>query len=87
MSPSLTERETQVVRLCSLGCSVKEAAKILKLAPNTVDNHRARAMAKLGTNKAALLTRMALKLRITSMKDQLTLAEKRRCGRKNDGWN
>ena len=59
----------------------------LKLAANTVDNHKSRAMAKLGTDKAALLTRIALKMRITSMKDKLTAAEKRRSGRKKDGWN
>ena len=87
MAVELTERERQVVRLVSLGCSVKEAAAILKLAPNTVDNHRSRAMAKLGTDKAALLTRIAIKNRISSLKDQLTPAEKRRSGRKNDGWN
>jgi two-component system, NarL family, response regulator NreC len=87
MSPQLTERETEVVRLVSLGCTVKEAAAVLKLAPSTVDNHKARAMAKLGTDKVALVTRLALKMRITSMKDQLTPAEKRRSGRKNDGWN
>ena len=44
-------------------------------------------MAKLGTDKAALLTRLALKMRITSMKDKLTPAEKRKAGRKNDGSN
>ena len=87
MAVELTERERQVVRLVSLGCSVKEAAAVLKLAPNTVDNHRSRAMAKLGTDKAALLTRIAIKNRISSLKDQLTPAEKRRSGRKNDGWN
>ncbi len=87
MSDQLSEREREVVRLLSLGCSVKEAAAILRLAPNTVDNHKTRAMAKLGTDKAALLTRIAIKKRITSMKDQLTLAEKRRSGRKQDGWN
>ncbi len=87
MSTQLTNREKEVVRLLSLGCSVREAAKILKLSPNTVDNHKARAMAKLGTDKAALLTRIALKMRISNMKDKLTLAEKRRSGRKKDGWN
>jgi DNA-binding NarL/FixJ family response regulator len=87
MASELTEREQQVVRLVSLGCTVKEAAKILKLAANTVGNHRSRAMAKLGTDKAALVTRLALKMRITSMMDKLTPAEKRRAGRKNDGWN
>ena len=87
MSAQLTERETEVVRLVSLGCTVKEAAAILKLAPSTVDNHKARAMAKLGTNKAALLTRLAIKMRISPLNDKLTLGEKRRSGRKGDGWN
>jgi DNA-binding CsgD family transcriptional regulator len=87
VSEKLTARETEVVRLVSLGCTVGEAARILKLAANTVDNHKSRAMAKLGTDKAALVTRIALKQRITSMNDKLTVAEKRRSGRKNDGWN
>ena len=54
--PELTGREKEVIRLVSLGCTVREAAVILKLAPHTVDNHKARAMSKLGTDKAALLT-------------------------------
>jgi len=87
MSEKLTERETQVVRLVSLGCNIEEIGRILKIAANTVDNHKARAMAKLGTDKAALLTRIALERRITSMKDRLTAAEKRRRGRRKDGWN
>lgn len=87
MSNELTKREREVVRLVSLGCSVKEAAAILKLAPSTVDNHRARAMAKLGTDKAALLTRIAIKKRVSTLNDRLTAAEKRRSGRKRDGWN
>ena len=52
-----------------------------------MDNHKTEAMARLGTNKLALLTRMALKMRITTMQDKLTPAEKRRSGRKQDGWN
>ena len=87
MSVHLTDREREVVRLISLGCTVKEAAKILQVADSTVDNHKSRAMAKLGTDKVALLTRLAIKMRITSMKDTLTLSEKRRSGRKQDGWN
>lgn len=77
----------EVVRLLSLGCTVKEAAAILKLSPSTVDNHKSAAMARMGTDKLALVTRLALKNRITSMKDKLTAVEKRRSGRKNDGWN
>ena len=87
MTVRVTPREKQIVRLLSLGCTVNEAAKILKLAPSTVDNHKTRVMAKLGTDKTVLLTRLALKYRLTSMKDKLTLTEKRRSGRKNDGWN
>ena len=87
MSVQLTERQMEVVRLLSLGCTVKEAAAILKLSPSTVDNHKSAAMARMGTDKLALVTRLALKNRITSMKDKLTAVEKRRSGRKNDGWN
>lgn len=87
MSDQLTQRETEVVRLISLGCTVKEAAAILRLAPSTVDNHKSRAMKKMGTDKLALVTRLALKSQISSMKDKLTPTEKRRSGRKGDGWN
>ena len=87
MASTFTPREKEVVRLISLGCTVGEAAKILKLAPSTVDNHKARIMAKLGVDKTAVLTRLALKHRVSTMKDKLTPAEKRKSGRKNDGWN
>ena len=87
MSIQLTARQKQVVRLLSLGCTVKEAAAVLKLSPSTVDNHKSAAMKRLGTDKLALLTRLAIKMRITSLRDKLTLAEKRRSGRKRDGWN
>ena len=87
MSVDLTEREREVVRLVSLGCTVKEAAKVLKLAPSTVDNHKSRAMAKLGTDKLALVARIAIKSRISSLKDKLTTSEKRLSGRRGDGWN
>jgi DNA-binding NarL/FixJ family response regulator len=87
MAIHLTERQIEVVRLLSLGCTVKEAAAILKLSPSTVDNHKTAAMARLGTDKLALLTRLALKQKITSMKDKLSPVEKRRSGRKDDGWN
>ena len=87
MSTQLTNRQEEVVRLLSLGCTVKEAAAVLKLSPSTVDNHKSAAMKRLGTDKLALLTRLAIKMRITSLRDKLTLAEKRRSGRKRDGWN
>jgi DNA-binding NarL/FixJ family response regulator len=87
MAAPLTERQREVVRLLSLGCTVKEAACVLDLSPSTVDNHKSAAMARMGTDKLALLTRLALKLKITSMRDTLTASEKRKSGRRNDGWN
>ena len=86
-TPVLTPRQRQIVRLVSLGCTVGEIAAILKLSPSTVDNHRARAMAVLGTDKAALVTRLAIKLKVSSLSDRLTVSEKRRSGRSRDGWN
>ncbi len=83
----LTAREKQVVRLISLGCTMDETAAILGLSPSTIDNHKTRVMAKLGTNKITLLVRLALKMRISTLKDKLTTSEKRKSGRKNDGWN
>jgi DNA-binding CsgD family transcriptional regulator len=85
--PHLTPRQREVVRLSSLGCTNDEISRILGISESTVDNHRDRAMSALGTNKAPLMARLALKHRITSMKDQLTKAEKRKSGRKRDGWN
>ena len=87
MASELTPREKEVVRLASLGCTSVEIGRILKLVPSTVVSHKARAMAKLGTDKVTLLTRLAIKLKITDMKDKLTPIEQRRSGRSNDGWN
>ena len=87
MKSPLTPRQTEVVRLASLGCSTHEIAAVLGIAVSTADNHKATAMAVLGTDKATLLTRLVIKLKITSANETLTAAEKRKSGRKNDGWN
>jgi DNA-binding CsgD family transcriptional regulator len=83
----LTPRQLEIVRLVSLGCTTEEIAPILGIAVSTVDNHKAAAMRILGTDKSTLLVRLAIKHKITSMADKLTAAEKRKSGRKNDGWN
>lgn len=83
----LTQRHREVIRLLSLGCTVNEAAAILRLSPSTVDNHKTAAMKRLGTDKLALLTRLAIKMRISPLNDRLTPREKRLSGRRNDGWN
>jgi DNA-binding CsgD family transcriptional regulator len=83
----LTAREEQIFRLVSLGCSVKEVGAILDVAPSTAVNHKARLMAKLGTDKTALLTRLAIRYGISPMDDRLTPSEQRLSGRSHDGWN
>ena len=83
----LTPREAQIFRLISLGCSANEIAALLDVAPNTAVNHKARLMAKLGTDKAALVTRLAIRYGVSPMEDRLTPAEQRASGRSGDGWN
>ena len=84
---ALTPRQREVVRLISLGCSDVEIGKILTLSPATVNNHRSAAMRTLGTDKAALIARLALRYRVSTLEDRLTTTEKRKSGRKGDGWN
>lgn len=84
---NLTPRHREVLQLISLGCSVGEIAKILQLSPSTVDNHRSAIMRRLQVEKSTLLVRIAIKARISKVDDKLTLSEKRRRGKKQDGWN
>jgi DNA-binding CsgD family transcriptional regulator len=83
----LTPRQREVVRLTSLGCTVNEIAKILDIAPSTADNHRSRAMKILGTDRAVLLARIAMKYKISSLSDKMTAAEKKKRGKRKDVWN
>jgi len=78
----LTPRHREVVRLISLGCTLSEIAAILGLATSTVDNHKSAAMQILGVSKAATITRIAIKHRISTLNDQLTRGEKRKLARK-----
>jgi DNA-binding CsgD family transcriptional regulator len=87
MKPKLTPRQTEIVRLSSLGCTTQEIAEILGIAVSTAENHKAAAMKIMGIQKASLLTRLAIKHKFSSMDDKLTATERRKCGRKNDGWN
>jgi DNA-binding CsgD family transcriptional regulator len=79
---ALTPRQREVVRLISLGCTVKEAAGVLDLAPNTVDNHRTRAMKVLDVDRATLLTRVAIKYGVSGLNDKLSATEQRNRSRK-----
>ena len=79
---SLTPRLRQVVRLASLGCTLADIGAILGISPNTADNHRTRAMKVLRVDRTALLTRAAIKLRVSSINDELTTTEKRKLVRR-----
>jgi len=78
---SLSPRQRQVVRLTSLGCTSREIAAILGMSRWTVENHQFLAKERLGVGKAALLTRIAIKYKISPLDDQLTPAEQRRLAR------
>ncbi len=77
----LSPRHREIVRLVSLGCNLSEMAAILDLKPNTADVHKNTAMQILGAGKAAILTRIAIKHRISTLNDQLTRGEKRKLAR------
>ena len=67
MKKTLTKRHQEVVRLLSLGCTTGQAAKILGLSPSTVDNHKTAAMTRLGVDKLALLTRVAIQTGVSGV--------------------
>lgn len=83
MNTSITKkdlhpREVSVIRYISLGYSTVEIATLLDLKPPTVDTYRTSAMKALGVSKAALVTRMALLLKISNLKDSLTAEEQKK---------
>jgi DNA-binding NarL/FixJ family response regulator len=75
LAAGLSPREIEVIRLLSLGCTVKEIASVLGISTSTVENHKARTMRKLGVFKSVLLTRIAIKLGISDIDDRLTDSE------------
>src|SRR5262245_23451808 len=72
---ALTPMQTRVVRLCSLGCTVKEAARVLGLSHHTVENHKIAAMKRIGATNVAMLTRYAMTVGISPIGDTLNDAE------------
>jgi hypothetical protein len=48
----------------------------------TVENHQFQAKERLGVSKAALLTRVAIKYKVSPLNDELTKSELRKLGRK-----
>jgi DNA-binding CsgD family transcriptional regulator len=79
---SLSPRQRQIVRLTSLGCTSHQIATILGMSRWTVENHQFQAKEKLGVSKAAILTRVAIKFKISPLNDELSVAEQRKLARK-----
>lgn len=59
-TPSLTEREQEVLQLAVEGKSNKDIARRLFISPKTVSVHRTNIMAKLGVHNSAELVRYAM---------------------------
>jgi DNA-binding CsgD family transcriptional regulator len=79
---SLSPRQRQIVRLTSLGCTSHEIANILGMSRWTVENHQFQAKERLGVSKAAVLTRIAIKFKISPLDDVLSRTEERKLARK-----
>lgn len=56
----LTERQTEVLRLISRGCSAKEIATELGISVRTAEFHRAAIMDRLNLHSTAMMTRYAI---------------------------
>ncbi|HVU86636.1 MAG TPA: response regulator transcription factor [Pirellulales bacterium] len=59
--PLLTRRELEVLSHLAEGLKVREIAKALGISPNTVENHKAHVMRKLGLHKNVELARFAVR--------------------------
>jgi len=62
----LTQREMEVLRLLADGHRVAECAAILNISGNTVENHKAHIMRKLGLHKIVDLVRFAVRHGVVS---------------------
>jgi DNA-binding NarL/FixJ family response regulator len=60
MTPQLTERETEVLRLVATGLTYPQIASRLTLSPRTVQNHVQNTLSKLQLHNKAQLVRYAL---------------------------
>lgn len=57
----LSRREMEVFIHLARGLTIKQCAELMHLSPNTVDNHKARLMSKLGIHRSVDLVRLALR--------------------------
>lgn len=66
----LSARERQVLQLLARGLTSKEIARDLSLSVNTIDNHRARILSKLGVSNTAAAIRLASRQGLISPTDE-----------------
>jgi predicted transcriptional regulator len=59
----------------------QEIAKILGITRVAVESYRAKAKERLGVGKTALLTRIAIQYKLSSLGDELSKAELKKLGR------
>ncbi len=59
-TPTLTEREKEILHCVAEGLSTKQIAKKLFISPRTVEVHRSNIIKKLGAQNAAELVKLAL---------------------------
>jgi DNA-binding CsgD family transcriptional regulator len=78
-SAQLMPHERRVVRLLSLGCTLREAAAVLREDPSDTQRAKRTAMSKIRARNVAQLTRYAILTGLSSLDDELTPAEFRRC--------
>ena len=64
---TLTNRERQILHLAAGGCSNNEIARRLTISPRTVEQHRAKVMAKLGLHNQSELVRFAIQHGIVAL--------------------
>lgn len=60
ISPRLTPRQTEILRLVAAGRTTKEVARDLGISPKTVEFHRSQIMERIGAHDVTALTRYAM---------------------------
>lgn len=60
ITPGLTPRQTEILRLVAAGKTTKEVARVLGISPKTVEFHRAQIMDRIGVHDVTALTRYAM---------------------------
>ncbi len=64
---ALSSREREVLQLLAEGATSKEIASRLGIAVSTVETHRKQIMAKLDVHSVAELTKIAIRLGLTTV--------------------